>query len=516
MQLDSLEDCLVPFLTTPVPATVVWKALGESTPDEALAHRASLIADNEEAIYLSTDDVPANRRRVLAERYGGAGIVTHGGGVRCGFDGMYQFKGIGINPLVGCDASVGHSDGALSLTDALLEVMWSEILRDVLPWGVVSPLAVLATTKTLTVQRGSHQLTQRRALLLRPPAIRPAHFCRAPFFRPQPSTARRIPHDALRVQRAIRHLPMALPQPDSCDVADWNARSIEERTLLGLSELATRLGAQMAVSRTRYLVFMTSPSNCAIDGRLLDFGGVMSVFPGDSGDSFGRFMQLRKLYGEAALLGDGLHELCIHLGKHVFDRTFAEQAASTVLQAYTTALMTHICIGYLGLAGFPQAVAEMCLTSPEAAVLADCIRRIIEFEAGCAPAAGGVTDVNIHPASKIFEKLAHDIRNGKSEPSVTNIPNAGFVSRCFEAYRMVFHVYIDTVRREGLDIDTALEKLHSTMERRLRSRRFLDRDVLYRDLSAAVDNCRGNDEALRGWFSSSVENLATNNGDIFK
>jgi hypothetical protein len=226
MQLDALEDCLIPFLVAPVPATVIWKASGESPPDEALAHRASLIADDEEAVCIATDtnNVPVNRRRVLAERYGGAGIVTHGGGVRCGFDGMYQLKGIGINPLVGCDASVGHSDGALSLTDALLEVVWSEILRDVLPWGVVSPLAVLATTKTLTVQRGSHQITQRRALLLRPPVIRPAHFCRAPFFRPQPSTAKRIPHDALRVQRAIRHLPMALPQPDACNVTDWNNR----------------------------------------------------------------------------------------------------------------------------------------------------------------------------------------------------------------------------------------------------------------------------------------------------
>jgi hypothetical protein len=68
MQLDALDGCFIPFLATPVPATVIWKASGESTPDEALAHLASLIADDEEADHRVTDDVPDQPARCfLAE-----------------------------------------------------------------------------------------------------------------------------------------------------------------------------------------------------------------------------------------------------------------------------------------------------------------------------------------------------------------------------------------------------------------------------------------------------------------
>lgn len=514
MQLASLEDCLTPFLASPVPATVVWKGPDENTPDETLAAGACLVASGEE-VRVATDGMPANRRLLLAERYGGAGITTHGGGARCGFDGVRQFKGIGINPLAGCDANTGHSDGALSLTDAMLEVMWSEVLRGVLPWGLVSPLAVLATAETLTLQRGPHRLRQRRALLLRPPVIRPAHFCRASFFRPQASVAERIPHDVLRVQRSISHLPTALPRPGGCDEADWNASSPEQRALFGLCELAHRLGAQMAVSRTRYLVFMTSPSNCTIDGRLLDFNGVMSVFPGDCEDAAGRFMQLRKLRSEAALLGEGLRELCINLGKHVFGRAFAEQASAMVLQVYAAALAACERIGYLELAGFSRPAAEACAANPEAAVLADCIRRTIELEPGCIHLPEGTAATDIHPASRLFETFASDARNGKSEPSTTGIPGAGFAARFFAAYRTVFDAYTDAAGREGSDVDSALAGLRSNMRRRLRSRRFLGRDVLYRDLSAAIDDCGDDDEALRAWFSNSVRNLAVRGNEIF-
>jgi hypothetical protein len=77
-----------------------------------------------------------------AERYGGIGIGTNGGGARCGYYKSYQIKGVGRTPLVGKDCETWHSYGGLSLFDAIYEAIYSKILNNVLPKGAVNTCGV--------------------------------------------------------------------------------------------------------------------------------------------------------------------------------------------------------------------------------------------------------------------------------------------------------------------------------------------------------------------------------------
>jgi hypothetical protein len=112
--------------------------------------------------------------------------------------------------------------------------------------------------------------------LVREP-VRPAHFERAPYFRPQQEYADRLIHDACRVRSVIRMLPGNLPVPAE-GVSEEARRNPRLYCIEGLCELAHREAWQMAFCRTRFLRLTTSPSNIAMDGRLMDFNGLGCLF----------------------------------------------------------------------------------------------------------------------------------------------------------------------------------------------------------------------------------------------
>ncbi|ELE50971.1 mchC domain protein [Escherichia coli] len=108
--LSELNENLVPFTARQIKASLIWCAEDVRNPDE-LQNACSYIID---------PGSTASAKVFHAERYGGSGIQRNGGGARCGFDGNYQVKGIGSNPLVGEGTDERHSNGALGAVHAIL------------------------------------------------------------------------------------------------------------------------------------------------------------------------------------------------------------------------------------------------------------------------------------------------------------------------------------------------------------------------------------------------------------
>ncbi|WP_338483271.1 hypothetical protein VRB67_13985 [Pseudomonas trivialis] len=129
-----------------------------------------------------TDSI-IGKKIFFAERYGGDGILNNGGGGRCGFDGIFHLKGLGTNQLVGArprDAyGNSHGNGFLSLDVAIYESIWGEIINVALPYGATRAAAVIDLDEDFE----EPDQTLPRGLLVRMPAVRPAHFIRAVYFK---------------------------------------------------------------------------------------------------------------------------------------------------------------------------------------------------------------------------------------------------------------------------------------------------------------------------------------------
>ena len=114
---------------------------------------------------------------IHAERYGGTGIGTHGGGVRCGYLNGWQVKGSGQNLLSGHDVEFWHSHGALAQVEAFYEALWGEALSVILPFGAIrSPGIILTDGISWQKHKNGAPVEVPRGLLVREAGVRPAHF----------------------------------------------------------------------------------------------------------------------------------------------------------------------------------------------------------------------------------------------------------------------------------------------------------------------------------------------------
>ena len=202
-------------------------------------------------------------RALKAERYGGPGIGSNGGGARVGNKGAFQIKGVGRNPLAGRSKDFWHTYGALDLPGALFEALYCEMLNRIAPIGATEVYGVILTSK-----RGAYWeqedydkagLDGRRwgALLVRERCLRYAHFLRVAHFKPE---------------KAHRHLL----SPDVERVRSANHKLSEH--FGGHNPLVQYLGTflsncanQFAFAKIRRLKHGTlTPSNMSFDGRWLD------------------------------------------------------------------------------------------------------------------------------------------------------------------------------------------------------------------------------------------------------
>jgi hypothetical protein len=217
----------------------------------------------------------------LADRYGGPGTGFHGGSARCGISDDVQVKGIGITPLLTTrpDAKLDrwHFNGMLDIFEAVREAIWSKICQSALPYGAVPALGVIICKENIQSSDASPigvVKTSPRALLLRRPAWRPAHFLRnLHFISGDKFTS--WEHDRSRTIDAIKALPGVFE-------AQLGVHGHDTASILngGLVEMAKRFADQAAASFSRRIFHgALNPSNIAVDGRFLDFG-TMSCVPG--------------------------------------------------------------------------------------------------------------------------------------------------------------------------------------------------------------------------------------------
>lgn len=201
-----------------------------------------------------------------ADRYGSnSGLFPHGGSGRSALIRRFHVKGIGATPLVGQGADRAHSHGCASLDVALREAIYGEVASLEFPYGAVPVIAVLDAGMTF-MSSGTPSRPLRRALIVRPAMIRPAHLQRAPaFVRPAKNFVNVQSHDAERAKSVVRKF-----------VAD--ASSVGGATVR-LIDLFERIARQIAFGQVQRLYSGGYfSSNLTIEAELLDFGN-MHAFP---------------------------------------------------------------------------------------------------------------------------------------------------------------------------------------------------------------------------------------------
>ncbi|MDI3249633.1 hypothetical protein HBO18_17995 [Pseudomonas lactis] len=213
-----------------------------------------------------------DRKVFFAERYGGDGISTNGGGGRCGFDGVFQLKGLGPNQLVGDRPrdtyGNSHANGLLSLDVAIYEAIWAEVINIALPYGAVRTVAVIDLEYDFEEPDKKHA----RGLLVRLPAVRPAHFIRAVYFKEMKIGS--LSEDAKRVKKAVKKLVDFLPKNNH----EVEFQDLNVRITLGMVELVTRYAKQFAAARAKRIFHQSiSASNITLEGGWMDLAGA-SVF----------------------------------------------------------------------------------------------------------------------------------------------------------------------------------------------------------------------------------------------
>lgn len=211
-------------------------------------------------------DVPLdkNNKKVLqAERYGGIGVGGNGGGVRCGNTDVFQLKGTGINPLLGDHDDYNHSTGNYALTEAISEVINSQIYEKILPVGVAKSYGLISTgVSRFKGDPYGHRLEL--AIMIREVCLRPGHFLPQPFFKPFARYKSILMNDVARVRAVNKAL----------------ARTFENHNafIIFLGKYLAASANQLAFAKVfRIAHGAYSPSNICFDGRWLDLTNMTMV-----------------------------------------------------------------------------------------------------------------------------------------------------------------------------------------------------------------------------------------------
>jgi hypothetical protein len=346
-------------------AAVCWSSIGELS-EAQISQLAYCIPYPEDAPGAFTDETKVYR----GERYGGEGIGGNGGGVRCGFDGSVQVKGIGSNPLAGTTTEYWHMHGGASLQEAVREAVWGEVCHAVLPHGAARVKAIVITGTRVPVESVEGGRSAPRALIVRDPALRPAHFMRSIFFAPNDEVRLGQPSDLQRTRAAVGCLPVAFGgiferQPDAPP---------GELVSAGLVEMAGRFAKQMAAAHAKRIMHGTlAPSNICLDGRWIDFGTITTL------SDYGRVITHEQpdLWLQQMSLGNVLAELHFYCEKFLFGGDKAKLiAVERLLESYQSTWQQSLALEFVKLSGFPAAR----LRRADPAVVANygsCLTRIV-------------------------------------------------------------------------------------------------------------------------------------------
>ncbi|WP_045412622.1 protein adenylyltransferase SelO family protein [Vibrio owensii] len=294
-----------------------------TTLEKYLIKNFSYVSDN----YAGKNRIVRSDRKVFwADRYGSRHEVCNGGSARCGFDGKFQVKGIGLTPLLAQNMSKSHSHGKLFLDEAILEAIWGEICHKHLPFGAVRTVAIIKTNVNEEFQYLSDSPKKPCALAIREFAIRPAHFERATFFWPLHEYMHLRDNDALRVQEAIKILPELLN-------SNAQGNQTKQNIIDSFEHFIYKLAKQIAYSRVKGIPHgsLTS-SNIGLDCRFLDFGTITAV------PDFGNYVLadgVGATWDDHLLIGNWLQNLMVSINKYSrFDSVFSNEKMKKLVEIF--------------------------------------------------------------------------------------------------------------------------------------------------------------------------------------
>lgn len=304
----------------------------------------------------------------MAERYGGEGILYNGGGGRCGFDGVWQLKGLGPNQLVGKDSGAAYGDGNVCLSVAIYESLWAEIITHALPFGAIRTVAILDTGLEYESWAG----VKTRGLLVRKSVVRPAHFIRAVYFKEK--TLNRLSDDAQRVKLAIANLVDFLPRPLTLSPV----MELHERLESGLIELAGRYAEQFAAARVKGIAhFNVSASNLSLDGAWLDLSGARLFMNPNLHDQ----VSIDRYNEEYVPAIESLQHLCYYLGKYsIITNDQAKKTSDTITEKFTQAYKEHSNLYHVAQTGFPLWILKTLKNSTDLLNFSQHLRKFLGTE----------------------------------------------------------------------------------------------------------------------------------------
>ena len=213
----------------------------------------------EEFSYLADRNLYNSKQRIFyAERYGGDGIDYNGGGGRTGLYKNFQIKGIGTTPLVSSLTSKPYKSGYCSLAEVIKDAIWGEVGNIILPHGAARCFALIEIDYPLSKTK--------KFLSIRENVVRPAHFMRAPYFKPKG----RFENAACDVNRVLNNKNML----------NLNINNISKCSNIidGLHIIYARWAEQVAFTQAHRLFHgALTPSNICLDGKWIDFGTMSSI-----------------------------------------------------------------------------------------------------------------------------------------------------------------------------------------------------------------------------------------------
>jgi hypothetical protein len=192
-------------------------------------------------------------KNFFADRYGGEGILRHGGSGRCGALNSFQMKGVGPTPLVGSYLFGNYHDGKYKLLDALQEVFYDNILNRLRTAG--QPACHAIFTRDCVNFDNSQDV-----ILIKDFPYRLAHFISAPYFKPSKSFCG--VKDTERTRITIKKLHKISEFVLGCkfDTIDDLIKTV-----------AKFHGENLAILRTLMIAHGSiSPSNLTINGKFID------------------------------------------------------------------------------------------------------------------------------------------------------------------------------------------------------------------------------------------------------
>lgn len=484
--LKDLKDNLVPFTAHKVNTTLIWCAHDVSDVD-TLKNDCSYLIDP--ASY-SSDKI------FLAERYGGNGIQRNGGGARCGFDGFYQVKGIGANLLVGVGTDRVHSNGALGADVAVYEALWGEALSHILPYGTVRARAVLLTDRYLNNPTERPRAPLRRALMVREPVVRPAHFERAPYFRPKPEFAEVLMPDVQRVRSMIRLLPGSLPTP-ALGFSEEASRDPELYCVEGLCELARRQAWQIGFCKARFLRLTSSPSNIAMDGRLLDFNGLSSLFPVDHRYDFEYKLRCTEMMKDPQMLKQGLSDLCLYMGKYLFDPAFTAAASLQVEEAFMQTFEEAFYRCCLEMLGIPADIQPRERLSGRFKQLVGCFLRLLNSRK-----REWYSPYNNKNGESPLERLVVYLIHrslGQTRPGFEDVEQDARFLELIPLFHEAIQCHLVLSQEAGAT--TTLEGIEQLARQRTKSRRDIDKSRMFGEINGLLETYADAPQTLREAFA---------------